>query len=176
MRLHLIAVVFLAAAVFVGSGKTALASEAYTSEEHGFRIVFPVSPEVNESEFAATSGPARMIRLRAKKDSLRTSITVVAFDREPFTPAEAAYGLDKSRDRQVAQVQGRIVSQEELELDGHPGREVVIAFGPPEQDFRYRVRTYYIGSRQFLLSVIGLSSDVASAGAEAYFTSFGLTE
>ena len=150
------------------------AREVFISPGLGFSIEFPVSPHSMSGELKMASGPAQYVRFTAAAGRLQAAVNVVVFNRGPFTPDEIASGLAQSRDRQVALVYGRLVREFDIALEGHPGKELLISFGPPEQDFHYRVRSYYVGNRQFLVSVIGSADDVFSAAADAYFNSFAL--
>ena len=163
---------FLAVAAPIVALPSAHAAEPYSSAEFGFSIDFPTTPEIVANEVQTGSGTAKVARFKAHEGNIRASLTVVAFDRAAFSDTEAAYGLAQSRDRQIAQVKGTLVSETDLEVDDGLGKDLMIAFGPPEQNFRYRVRTYYIGSRQFLVSLVGWQADVVSAPATAYLDSF----
>lgn len=154
----------------------AWADVPFRSDNFGFSIVFPSAPEMEEREILAPSGTARLIRLSAKDAQVRASLTLVSFSHPAFTPEEISVGLGISRDNQVNRVNGRLVFESDVILNGYAGKEIMIAFGPPTQNYRYRGRTYYVGSRQFILSVIGVTSDVTSPGADAYLESFDAWE
>lgn len=150
----------------------------FNAPEHGFRIAFPVAPTVKKTRRQTASGVTRTVRYRAKDKAFRTSLTVAAYSRGAFTAAEIAAALNISRDRQMRLLKGELVSDKDIAIDGHPGKELVIAIGPPgkPQTYRYRVRTYYVGNRQYLMSVIGSEKLVLSARSDEYFASFALIE
>jgi len=122
------------------------------------------------------SSDLRLIRLSASQAEVQASLTLVSFERAAFSPEEAAARLEESRDNQVNRVKGQLVFEYDIILNGYPGKEIMIAFGPPEKKLRYRARTFYVGNRQFVLSVIGNSRDVISLGANAYLESFDAWE
>lgn len=154
------------------------AAEPFTSQELGFKINFPVQPQTAKSEKQTASGLTRMIRYRAKDKSFRTALTVVTFSRGPFSRRQMATGLKLSRDNQVRSLKGELVSEKDIAIDGHPGKELLIAIGPPgkPRTFRYRVRTYYVQNRQYLISIIGTEKLVSSQRSEDYFNSFSLIQ
>ena len=153
----------------------AWAGERYSNPVLGFQVDLPVTPEVVETEVRMASGPAQVLRLKAWGDTLRTAVTVVTFARAPFTVSEADIGLEQSRNRQIAQVMGKLVTERDITLAGYAGKELLIAFGPAAQTYHYRVHTYYIENRQFLISVIGPKREVLSTSADLFFESFVLT-
>ena len=164
-------------AMFLAS-PLAQAGELFVAPEHDFKIEFPVEPNKTESEQQTASGLARLVRYQARHEEFRTALTVVTFSREAFSEQEVATGLRASRDNQVNRLKGELVSEKDIAIDGHAGKELVIAVGPPgkPRDFRYRVRTYYVGNRQYLMSVIGTPQQVVAAEADAFFASFTLDE
>lgn len=157
---------------------TAGAAERFSSRELGFRINFPVQPQAVKSEKQTASGLTRMVRYRAKDKVFRTALTVVTFDHRPFTRDEAALGLKLSRDNQVRGLKGELISEKDIAIDGYPGKELHIAFGPPgkPRNYRYRVRTYYVQNRQYLMSIIGTEKLVSSQRSDDYFGSFALIQ
>lgn len=155
---------------------SARAEVPFRSDSLGFSVIFPTAPEMEESEILAPSGPAQLIRLSTKDSKVRASLTLVSFSRGPFSPDEIAAGLNVSRDNQVNRVSGRLIFQNDINLNGYAGKELMIAFGPPAKKYRYRGRTFYVGSRQFILSVIGVAGDVTSPGADDYLESFNAWE
>jgi len=119
-----------------------------------------------------------MVRYRAKDKAFRTALTVVTFSRGPFSRREMAMGLKHSRDNQVRSLKGELISERDIAIDGHPGKELLVAIGPPgkPRNFRYRVRTYYVQNRQYLISIIGTKKLVSSQRSEDYFGSFALIQ
>ena len=147
-------------------------AEVFVSDSHGFRIDFPAEPQVQEGEIAMPSGPAKVISYSAKGGGVRASLSMVRFSRGPFTEAEAAYGLIQSRENQVRQVKGQLLRDTDLTMAGYPGKEIMIGFGPPDKSYRYRGRTYYVGARQFVMSVVGTEREVLAPAATRYLDSF----
>jgi hypothetical protein len=102
----------------------------------------------------------------------------VAVEDLPIAPDEppgvTEKRLDGSRDTSVKKVNGRILSEKRIQLQGkHPGREVVASL--PEAGRVIRSRFYLVGSRAYLLSVIGEDRDIRSPTANRFFESLTLT-
>lgn len=166
MRALMIGLLFLAAPF------GASADELFKSDALGFEAAFPVEPEVSAGEIEAPSGPTKVTRFRAWSGDLRASLTVIQYGFEQFDPDDLGKALDASREQQLAQSGGRLVQEREVAVDGGAGREFVIEVSHNGQTAHYRVRTIYLGNRQYLQSVIGGPEDVRTDAAEAYFASF----
>ncbi|GAB4528414.1 MAG: hypothetical protein Tsb0010_10940 [Parvularculaceae bacterium] len=148
------------------------AAEPYKFDALGFEVAFPVEPEVSAGEIEAPSGPTKVTRFRAWSGDLRASLTVIQYSFEEFNPDDLGKALDASREQQLAQSGGRLVSESDLAVDGGAGREFVIEVTHNGQIAHYRVRTIYLRNRQYLQSVIGSPDEVRTDAAEAYFASF----
>ena len=161
-------------AIFVLTGTAA--AEEFISREHGFKINFPKSPTVEISEKRIASGMIQIVRYKAKKKAFRTSLTVVTYSRDVFPGEEIKEALARSRDRRVKNMRGELLSDTDIAIDGHPGKELVIgvgAFSGP-RIYRYRMRNYYVGNRQYLMSIVGASNMVLSPKSDSFFNSFRL--
>jgi len=166
--------VLMLLAIFVLTGTAA--AEEFISREHGFKINFPKSPTVEISEKRIASGMIQIVRYKAKKKAFRTSLTVVTYSRDVFTGEEIKEALARSRDRRVKNMRGELLSDTDIAIDGHSGKELVIgvgAFSGP-RIYRYRMRNYYVGNRQYLISIVGASNLVLSPKSDSFFNSFRL--
>jgi len=94
----------------------------------------------------------------------------------PFGRREIAIALSLSRDRQVRLLNGRLIFDMNISIKGYPGEELVIAIGPPgnPHTYQYRVRTYFVDNRQYMMSVIGREKLVLPPRSVDYFESFAL--
>ncbi|MCG8355557.1 MAG: hypothetical protein MI920_08310 [Kiloniellales bacterium] len=99
-------------------------------------------------------------------------MTAVEFEREAFTDDEITRGLDQSRQRIVARFKGKLVREERLAPDSYRGSAQLVEFLADGQTLYFRNRVFFVGHRQFQLSVIGSESEVLSEAADGFFESF----
>src|SRR5262249_38722228 len=78
-----------------------------------------------------------------------------------------------ARDAEVAQAKGKLVSEKEIKLGSHPGREYEIAVSGLGV---LRARIYLANQRVYVLKVLGPKSYTRSATAEKFLDSFKLAD
>jgi hypothetical protein len=142
--------------------------QEFTSAEGRFKVLMPGVPQQRPSPQGGTiygwEGEGCFF--------------AVAVEDLPIPPDEppgvTEKRLDGSRDTSVKKVNGRILSEKRIQLQGkHPGREVVASL--PDTGRVIRSRFYLVGSRAYLLSVIGEDRDIRSPTANRFFESLTLT-
>jgi hypothetical protein len=80
--------------------------------------------------------------------------------------------LDGARDGAAKNVNGKIESEKKIKIDGHPGRDFVIA----TERFQIRDRIYMVGSRLYQVMLVGSKDVISGKDAEKFIESFKLTE
>lgn len=162
----------LAAAAAAGFG--AHAAETFRSEELKFEVLFPSAPKQQSKTHNTVAGKARMFRFKAGGKELSPAMSVTVYSRGPFSKQEVATGLEMSGVQQAQRFKGTFVSRKDLELNGFAGKETVIEGVFQGRKFFYRAQTFYVGNRQYILSVLGGSLKDVSAPADVYFKSLKL--
>jgi hypothetical protein len=142
--------------------------QEFTSAEGRFKVLMPGAPQQRPSPQGGTiygwEGEGCFF--------------AVAVEDLPIPPDEPPgvieKRLDGSRDTSVKKVNGKILSERRIQLQGkHPGREVVASL--PDTGRVLRSRFYLVGSRAYLLTVIGEDRDIRSPTANRFFESLTLT-
>jgi hypothetical protein len=82
--------------------------------------------------------------------------------------------LDDSREGALDNLGGKLVSEKEIKLNNHRGREILIEVA--KQDRLFRVRMYLVENRLYQTVVFGPPKLVKSKDAQRYLDSFELTE
>jgi hypothetical protein len=80
--------------------------------------------------------------------------------------------LDDSREGALDNLGGKLVSEKEIKLGKHAGREILIEVA--KQDRLFRVRVYLVENRLYQTVVFGPPKFVKSKEAERYLDSFKL--
>ena len=159
-------------ALFAAGSVTAHASELFKSDELKFEIQFPAEPQRKSRTQMFASGEAQIVRFKSIGETLRPSISVTVFSRGPFTKEEALAGIAQSGLRQAAALNGTVVSQKDLMVNGFAGKETVIEGLTNGNKFFYRAQTFYAGNRQYVLSVAAAELQGVTTPANGYFDSF----
>lgn len=66
----------------------------------------------------------------------------------------------------------KVLSEQELSIDGHPGREIRAAIDKGQTV--WRARFYLVNNRLFEVAMTGIAAQVDSLGAKLFFESFAL--
>jgi len=159
----------------------------YTSPEGRYSILLPAQPKVSTQEADTADGQKFPQYLASVLEPGDVVFLVGYFDSVPGT----VFSADAARDGMVRQVNGTLISETTISLDGHPGRELKVSATPatpqPAQgakpaaaaEYVLRARFYEADKRIYVLQLIfpkSLESDVMAAKAAKYFDSFQLVK
>jgi hypothetical protein len=142
----------------------------------GFRVTMPGRPEEKTRTVETPKGMVKITYYGIERDGL--AFLVMRSDLPPDAIAGGARKtLDEARDAGVQKSGGTLRQEREIELDGHPGREMVLDL--PDSRVRgggiYRTRIYLVGRTHY--QAITLSSKARERPEEmkAFLDSFRLT-
>lgn len=144
--------------------------QRFVSASGWFRVEVPGKPSSTVQKVASPSGP------------IEVHLTVVDHERSTFAvgwsewteaalkAADAGKRLDAAREGAVASAKGKLLSEKALDLQGWPGREVLIE-GPRG---RVRTRIYAADKRLYQVMVVGNARMVGGRDADRFLASFRL--
>jgi hypothetical protein len=148
----------------------------FTSEEGGFSVLMPGEPVEQRKSVPSPDGPVELIN-----HSARLGQGVCLVNMTPLAEAALKRGRDallKDARAAVARIMpGKVVKERVIELDGHPGVELVIDAPAAEKmpsGATIKVRCYLVEKR--LLQVMALIPKGQGSSKEVakFFDSFGL--
>jgi hypothetical protein len=166
-------VLALVTILLVGCGSTSW--KTFTSDEGGFSVSLPGTPTQDSQAVNTAIGNIMMYTFMIE---LSESAYMVAYSDYPDslvnqTPADIL--LSGARDGAVGNVQGRLVNETYLSLQGHPGRELLIETAGAEAFAR--VRIFLVGNRMYQVMALTTSqSDSQTEEITNYLNSFHLVE
>ncbi|MBN2378454.1 hypothetical protein JXM67_01445 [candidate division WOR-3 bacterium] len=145
----------------------------YTSEKGGFSVLFPGEPETQTQQVNMQVGESfQKINMYMFMKQAPDFTYLVVYNKMPsWNPDDADYILDKARDRGLASLNGKLLSEKDITLDFHPGREVKIR--SPE-GFYYRSRMYLVDDKFYQVSVTTVAEESSSANITKFLSSFKL--
>ena len=159
-----------------GADQRPVEQKEFFSERGRFAILFPGTPE--ERQYTP-SGRRDSRQYIFADDWANYDVAYNDYDIDLEKDAEKRnYVLNRMRDAGVSKVDGRLLSEAEVSLDGHPGRALKVSI--PDGSI-IRVRMYVVGRRFYQVAVVtlGEQSDPdggrsAVARALKYLDSFRL--
>ena len=151
--------------------------EKFVSPDGAFAIMFPQKPV--ESQYSMDS-PAGKLVIHSYK-YIGTASYFLSYtdypapiDRPENKKTEA---LDHTREGGLRAVNGRLLSQSDISINGHPGRLIVVDSpnGGPDGSL-IRNKVYLVGNRLYSMQVaIPKGAQVTDTAAEKFLDSFELS-
>lgn len=159
-----------------GISAKGLVWQEFTAPDKSFKLLFPAKPVKQKVPAALKSSG---IDLGAYRATLANLEFLVMYMNLPY-PAEDAQTskrlLDGGRDLALADTKAQLLSENEMWLDDHPGRELLVKF--PKTIMRARI--FLIEHRMYTLGVLlpydesnqEVIQDAVELMANRYFASF----
>jgi hypothetical protein len=152
------------------AARTAGGWREVSSAEWGFSADFPTAPEEGDIVRETPWGPAKSRFFNAPHGITRCVVIVTDIPEAAVRETTEAQRLDGMRDTAAQSYPGgRLAREEDIELDGHRGREFLIEV----PDFgEVRNRVYWVGRRQFGVMVTYKPKYLIPPAAQHFFDSF----
>lgn len=146
----------------------------YTSTEGRYTVSLVAQPKVTSQESNNSEG-LKFTQYMASVGNGASYYMVAYFDLDPGV----TYSLEKARDGMLKAVNGTLVSEGPINLDGNSGRELLASVTADGLDYLVSARVYHVDSRVYILQFLRAKSvdDKASAANGAkFFDSFQLVK
>ena len=136
--------------------------ENFVSPDGAFKIMFPYTPQEQRN---VIESPAGKLEVHSYKyaGSASYSLSYTDYPESIDKPQLSNLALDHARDGGLRQVNGRLISESNISIQGHPGRLIVVESpngGPSGSLIRNKV--YLVGRRLYSMQVaIPRSSDTS---------------
>jgi hypothetical protein len=146
----------------------------FTSAEGQFSVWFPGTPEVTTQSLHNLIGETDAHSFTVKAD-VQDFYGVVYGDIPPSVDLKDPSILFDKAQAMVANQNGsgKIVSEQEIKLENFPGREFEFVAGG-KANYSGRVRTFLVGRRIYVLTVVFLTANPHLENRATFFTSFKL--
>lgn len=143
----------------------------FSSVEGNFAVMMPGTPAYEKKDTATAVGPIdmHMFTLNIKRDA--AYIVMYSDYPEIVTKAPPDRILDGGRDGAVANAKGKLIGEQNLTLDGFPGREIAIEV--PGKGLM-KVRAFLVRQRLFQVMAAGTKERIDHEDTAKYLTSFRL--
>lgn len=165
----------VSALVVTACDRAPVAMEDFSSEVGQFTISTPAPFEETQQSVETPVGPINIYTFTAEKDE---SAYVVAFSDYPpqlVEQSEPELLLNSSRDGAIDNLGGTLVSEEAIDIEGNPGRSLIISTGAdtPEPAI-INSRIYLVDNRLYQILVVSPEDKDLQATSETFLESFNL--
>lgn len=128
--------------------------KTFISKDGRFSVLLPSRPTINKEDptTSAAAGASHVFLWTGSDFAYYISYT--DFKPEELKAADISKVLDGARDGGVANSKGKLVNEKKIELDGYPGREILIDL-PGEPKTNARARFYLASNRLYAVIFAG---------------------
>ena len=149
--------------------------EAFSSETGELRVETPAPFEETQQAIQTPVGPVEIHTFTAEAED---SAYVIAYSDYPSAIVEETNPqalLDSSRDGAVTNLGGTLLSEEAVEIDGYPGRSLVISTGAEtDEPATISSRIYLVDNRLYQVLVVIPEGKNVEKAAAGFLESFAL--
>jgi hypothetical protein len=121
----------------------------------GFQVKMPGVPEQNTRTVKTPKGPVKITQYGIEHDGVAFLVFRSGLPPDAVT-GDARKVLDEARDAGVRNSRGTLKEEKEIQLDGHPGRDMLLDL--PESRMRgggiYRARVYLVGRTHYQVATL----------------------
>lgn len=171
----------ISALVFVALGSLTLsAQDTFTSQEGGFSVAFPdgyPSPKVDSSDVSTRIGALKMYTFLAERNDAACMVAYSDYPEDAFDGASVSALLDSARNGALNNVNGKLIKQKSITINGHPGRSVYFRGKSGGTTIYGRFDYYLVEPRLYQIGYMALrQKSIDTREVKNYFSSFRLAE
>jgi hypothetical protein len=149
----------------------------FSPKEGGFRVLMPGEPTKKTRKLETPQGDAVIVTYSIQ--TRKAAFLVIRSDLPPKVDVtDAKKLLDDARDKGVKNSGGTLRDEKEIELDGHPGREMTLEL--PDSKVKgggiYKTRIYLVGHAHLQVITLAPKSEANLKEINAFLDSFRLKE
>jgi len=145
----------------------------------GFSALFPGTPEKQTETVPTAAGTIETVFFLVEQGGMGYSVNLADYPEAYFSESDVELMLDGAREGAVLNVGGQLLEENQITLDGHPGRALKIAVDSAsspqvEDEFLVHARFYLVGNRLYVLQAISTEQSSLSPDIERFLDSFQL--
>lgn len=154
------------------------AQELVKSPKGKFTAQFPdgfPSASVSSTNVPTAVGTLKMITLMSTNEEAACMIAYADYPAKAFRGADLEVMLDSTRSGAMRRINGEILREESITLNGYPGRSVYFSGSSGETVLYGRFDYYIVKPRLYQVGYMtSIEEDVSHPNIEAFFDSFAL--
>jgi hypothetical protein len=146
----------------------------YSSPDGRFQALFPVAPEESTQATKTENGSIPFTTCMAELDGGSVAFGIAYNDYpEAVRQADAEKVLDSGRDAARTNLNGKIVSEARMTIEGYPAREFTIEGDVQGEKLFYHARIVLVDTRLYQIQIVRVgATPVDIADAVRFFASF----
>jgi hypothetical protein len=165
MNKRIVFVLLLALVLLGGCGGTK-GWATFESEDGRFSILFPGKPEEQTESVSTVIGTIETEFFMVEQRDMAYSLNYADYPAEVVTASDVGMMLDGARMGAVANVNGELLDEKEITLDGYPGREIKVEV--EEDDIIVRACFYLAENRLYAIQAISKKSKASSEDIDKF--------
>ena len=139
------------------------------SPPEGFNVMIPGEPQTQRGEVAIPGGKVQTAAWTANVEGVLYSISTADYPEKTVASNPAAAFLNEGRNGLVNQLKGTVKNEEDITLQGYPGKAFTVSSDAGE----VRARNFLVGPRLYTLLVL-YNPSIGAPQADAFLTSLEL--
>jgi hypothetical protein len=172
-RIGYVATVVMVALSLIAGGRAE--PRVFTSEQGKFSISMPGTPKEQTQNVDTVAGKIDWIMYVVEQDNAAYAASYADFPAHIVAASDPQHLLDGGIGGMVGNVNGKLLSRQNIDLDGYPGQEIVAeAKLKDPNDATLKSRTYLVNNRLYLIMVVALRGKVSSTEIDRFLQSFKL--
>ncbi len=166
--------VFALLVILLGLGgcDEAVEWQSFESEDGRFSVSFPGTPEEQVESVTTAIGTIETQFFVVTQKDMAYSVNLADYPPEVIAAEDIQQMLDGARDGAVSNVNGELLEEKELVLNGHPGREFKVKV--EDEDIVVRARIYLVNERLYVVQALSTERLASSEDIEKFLDSFQL--
>ncbi len=149
--------------------------EMFTSDSGQFEIAAPAPFEETQQSVETPVGPVEIYTFTAETENTAYVVAYSDYPTEIIEQTDPQALLDSSRDGAVNNLGGTLISEEVIDLEGNPGRSLVIsANANQEQAATINSRIYLVDNRLYQVLVVSPEGADTVEDSTTFLESFDL--
>lgn len=172
MNKRIVFVLLLALVLLSGCGETEEEWATFESEEGRFSILFPGEPKEQTESVSTAIGTIETEFFMVEQKDMAYSLNYADYPADIVAASDAGMMLNGARMGAVSNVNGELLDEKEITLDGYPGREIRIEID--EDDIIVRARFYLVENRLYVVQALSKKSKASSEEIDEFLDSFEL--
>ncbi len=151
-------------------------TKVFVSKEGGFSAAMPGTPKLQNQTVQTPIGPLEIHLYVLEGSDLAYFVTYNDYAADFVAKADPKALLTNGQNGAITTVKGKLIVEEEIELDGHPGR--AFTFALPEGDIpdgMGKARHFLVRNRHYQVMVVGTKAKIEDKATDKFLKSFKLT-
>jgi len=125
--------------------------QTFSAADGSFSAQFPGKPEVEDQQVQLPGGGTATVHQVIAAPTKKASYGCTYFEDPRLASNSAEEVLDAARDGSISKIQGSLIHEQRLDVDGHPARDVEVR---ARGNSLVEMRLVTVGQRTFMLMVV----------------------